>query len=122
MRIGEMVSTMYKMVNAMNNFNFLAQKSAQRVATGKRVSSAADDPAAIGQINRMDSSIRAHRIYQQNAENGIALVETMDAALKSVSDIGQKLSELAVQYNSNSTLSSDEKNKLKNRQKLILMK
>lgn len=119
MRIGEMVSTMQRMVNAMNNFNALAQKSAQRLATGKRVNSVADDPSAIGRINRLDSAIRANKIYQSNINNGISLVKTMDSALKSMEEAGKRLAELAVRYN-NSSISAAEKTQIEEEAKAYL--
>lgn len=73
--------------------------SMQRLASGLRINSAADDAAGLGISERMRGQIRGLEMAQRNAQDGISLIGTMDGALDVVHSILQRARELAVQYN-----------------------
>lgn len=116
MRIGEMVAMNYKMITNMNKYNQMANTSAQRIATGKRVNSAADDPSAIGRIARMEAQMRQSRISTKNIDDGIGLVKTMDTAFSQIHEAALNLSELAVKYK-DPGLSASEKTSIEEQAK-----
>src|SRR5215217_6785620 len=76
-----------------------------RLASGKRINQAADDPAglAIGQL--LSSQARGVSAAVRNAQDGISLVQTVDGALAQVGETLQRMRELAVQA-ANGTLSA----------------
>ena len=72
-------------------------KAMLRLSTGKRINSAADDPAGLCISQGMESQIRGMNVAKRNAQDAISMVQTADGALSSVHSILQKLNELAVQ-------------------------
>jgi len=88
--------------NLVNTENAMSQ-SMQRLSSGLRINSAADDAAGLaisenltGQVNGLDQS-------QRNAQDGVSLVQTADGTLKEVQQMLQSIRELAVQVH-NGTL------------------
>jgi flagellin len=82
--------------------------SAERLTTGLRINSAADDAAGLAIASRMSSQINGTNQAIRNANDGISLVQTMDGAAGAVSDILQRMRELAVQ-GLNGTYSDDDR-------------
>jgi flagellin len=74
--------------------------SAERLTTGLRINSAADDAAGLAIASRMSSQINGTNQAIRNANDGISLVQTMDGAAGAVSDMMQRMRELAVQASS----------------------
>lgn len=112
MKIGDLLSANYGMINRMNLANKSIQQSEKRLSTGKRVNSGADDPVGIVRINRLNSQIRGNQVAQRNIQDATSLSQTADSALSSVNDMAQRIRELSVQYN-NATLSDDDKSSIK---------
>lgn len=71
----------------------------QRLSSGLRVNSAADDAAGLGISERLRSQIRGLEQANRNIQDGISLLQTMEAALDTVQTILQRAREIAVQYN-----------------------
>jgi flagellin len=69
----------------------------QRLSSGMRVNSAKDDAAGLQIATRMDSQARGMRVAIRNANDGISLVQTGEGALGKVTDMLQRMRELAVQ-------------------------
>ena len=88
----------------------LAQ-SMQRLSSGLRINSAADDAAGLAISQRMNAQVRGMNVAIRNANDGISLSQTADGALASVSDSLQRMRELAVQSR-NSTNSDSDKESL----------
>ena len=80
--------------------------SVQRLSSGLRVSSAADDAAGMAIATRMDSQIRGSSVALRNTNDGISMMQTADGAMSSIGDDLQRMRELAVQAK-NSTSSND---------------
>ena len=79
-----------------------------RLASGLRIATAADDAAGLGISERMRSQIRSFGAAGRNAQDGISLAETAEAALQEVSNILSRMRELAIQ-SANGTLSSSDR-------------
>ena len=75
---------------------FLTQ-SAERLATGLRVSRAADGPAILTISERMRSEIRGFARAAQNSQDGVSLLQTAEGALDEIQSMLHRLRELAVQ-------------------------
>jgi flagellin len=85
--------------------------SMQRLSSGLRINSAADDAAGLAISQRMGAQVRGMNVAIRNANDGISLAQTADGALASVSDSLQRMRELAVQAR-NSTNSNSDKESL----------
>src|SRR3546814_10877930 len=73
------------------------QKSMERLSTGKRINSAADDAAGLAIASKMTSQIKGMQQAVRNANDGISLAQTADSALGEISNLVQRVRELAVQ-------------------------
>lgn len=80
----------------------------QRLSSGLRINSAADDAAGLGISERLRGQIRGLEQANRNIQDGISMLQTMEGTLETVHSILQRARELAVQYN-NGTLSWDAK-------------
>jgi flagellin len=85
--------------------------SIQRLSSGLRVNSAKDDAAGLAIANRMDAQVRGMNVAIRNANDGISLAQTGEGALGKVTDMLQRMRELAVQ-SANATNSSSDRTSL----------
>ena len=85
--------------------------SMQRLSSGLRVNSAADDAAGLSIAERMNSQVRGMRVAGRNANDAISLAQTAEGALGQVGGILQRMRELAVQA-ANGTNSSTDRTSL----------
>lgn len=69
----------------------------QQLGTGQRINSAADDAAGLAIRNKMTSQIRSLDMAVKNANDGISLLQTADAASSELASMLQKMRDLAVQ-------------------------
>ncbi|MDP4085191.1 MAG: flagellin [Bacillota bacterium] len=92
----------------INNEN--TSKSLQKLSSGLRINSAADDAAGLAISEKMRSQIRGLEMAQRNAMDGISVVQTADGALNSTTEILQRMRELAVQSANGSNTDSDRAN------------
>ncbi len=83
-------------------------KALQRLSSGLRINSAADDAAGLAMSERMTTQVRGLNQAVRNANDGISLLQTTDAALSTVGASLQRIRELAVQA-ANSTNSVSER-------------
>lgn len=80
----------------------------QRLATGVRLNSAADDAAGIAVAARMSNQVRGLDMALRNAQDGLSLARTADGAIEELQQILQRLRELAVQ-SANGTYADTER-------------
>jgi len=71
--------------------------SMQRLSSGLRVNSAKDDAAGLAIAERMNTQVRGMNVAVRNANDGISMAQVGEGALGKVSDIFQRMRELAVQ-------------------------
>ena len=84
-----------------------ASKSMQRLSSGYRVNSSADDAAGLSISERMRGQIRGLAQARLNASDGISMVQTAEGALGEVHSMLQRSRELAVQYKNGSLSTTD---------------
>ncbi len=72
-------------------------KASERLASGKRINSAADDAAGLAISNRQTSAIRGLDQAVRNANDGISLIQTAEGALDETTNILQRMRELSIQ-------------------------
>ena len=68
-----------------------------KLASGERITKAADDAAGLAISENLKSQIRSFRQAKRNADDGISLVQTAEGGLTEISSIIIRLRELAVQ-------------------------
>ena len=83
--------------NSMKTNARAMETSMERLSTGKRINSASDDAAGLAIETRMTSQIRGLQQGARGANDGIALLQTADGAATEISDMLQRMRELAVQ-------------------------
>ena len=101
--VGTNTSALYSQ-NAMKTNARSTATTMERLSTGVRVNSAKDDAAGLAIGQNMTSHIRGLNQAVRNINDGINLVQTADGGLGSISDMLQRMRELAVQA-SNGTYS-----------------
>lgn len=80
----------------MNSGNAL-DRSTERLSSGQRINSAKDDAAGLAISNRMTSQVRGLDQAMRNANDGVSMVQTAEGALQEVTNILQRMRELAIQ-------------------------
>ena len=69
----------------------------QRLSSGMRINSGADDASGLSIATKMDSQVRGMNVAIRNSNDAISFAQTADAGLSSVNDSLQRMRELAVQ-------------------------
>ena len=82
----------------------------ERLSTGKRINTAKDDAAGLAIASKMTSQIRGMNQAVRNANDGISYAQTAEGALGEVTNMLQRIRELAVQSSSGTYSSSDRTN------------
>jgi flagellin len=72
-------------------------KASERLSSGRRINSAADDAAGLAISNRQTAAIRGLDQAVRNANDGISLIQTAEGALEESTNILQRMRELAIQ-------------------------
>ena len=101
-------------VNAMVAQNALVKNeramntAMERLSTGERINSASDDAAGLAISSRMTSQIRGLDMAIRNANDAISMISTADGAMIEVTNMLQRMRELALQ-SANGTTTSDDR-------------
>jgi len=88
-------------------------KSAQRLSSGFRINSAADDAAGLGISETMRAQIRGLDQASRNSQDGISLIQTAEGALSTVNEMVTRVRELVVQ-SGNDTNTDDDRSRIQN--------
>jgi flagellin len=86
-----------KASNASNSADKMLGTAMERLSTGKRINSAKDDAAGMAIATSMTAQVRGMNQAVRNSNDGIALAQTAEGALGEVSNMLQRVRELAVQ-------------------------
>jgi len=86
------------------------QQAMERLSSGKRINSAADDAAGFAIAERMTSQVRGFSMAAKNANDARGLLEVAENASNDVTDMLQRVRELAVQAANGTNSTSDIKN------------
>ncbi len=86
--------------NASNTASKMLSNAMERLSTGKRINSAKDDAAGLAIATNMTGQVRGMNQAIRNSNDGIALAQTAEGALNEVSNMLQRVRELAVQSKS----------------------
>lgn len=108
------VNTNVSSLNAQNQLtksgNSLDQ-AFQRLSSGLRINSAADDAAGLQISNRLTSQINGLNVATRNANDGVSVAQTAEGAMSEATNILQRMRELALQ-SANGSNSADDRGAL----------
>ena len=93
--------------NAMTRNERTMGQTMERLSTGLRINSAKDDAAGLAISSKMTSQINGLNQAVRNANDAISMIQVAEGAMKGMSDMLQRMRELAVQSISDSNTSSD---------------
>ncbi len=96
-----------KAANASNSAAKMAGQAMERLSTGKRINGAKDDAAGLAIATTMTSQIKGMSQGVRNANDGISLAQTAEGGLNEVTNMLQRVRELAVQSKSGTYQQSD---------------
>lgn len=78
-----------------------------QLSTGQKINSAADDASGLAITNRMTSQINGLGAAIKNANDAISMINTAEGALDEITDMLQRMRELAVQAGTGTMTSND---------------
>jgi flagellin len=108
------IQTNYASMVAQNSLAKTSQASAstfEKLSSGFRINSAADDAAGLGISKRMEASVRSYTVAARNAQDGISMAQTADGGAEQIHGLLTRMRELAVQ-GSNGTLTQEDSDNL----------
>ena len=108
--MGNVIQTNVASLNAQRSLsesNSSLRSSFQRLSSGLRINSAADDAAGLQISNRLTSQIGGLGQAVRNANDGISLAQTAEGALQEATNILQRIRDLSVQSANGSNSAQD---------------
>ncbi|GHS98564.1 flagellin [Synergistales bacterium] len=94
--------------NTINRTSSALEKSIQKLSTGLRINSAADDAAGLAISEKMRAQIKGLDRAVANSQDGISMIQTAEGALSETHSILQRMRELSVQA-ANDTLTQQDR-------------
>jgi flagellin len=93
--------------NSMTRNERSMSSTMERLSTGLRINSAKDDAAGLAISSKMTSQIRGLNQAVRNSNDAISMVQVAEGAMKEVTNMFQRMRELAVQAISDSNTNAD---------------
>jgi|GEM_PF-230463 flagellin len=91
----------------------------ERLSTGSKINSAADDAAGLAMSQRMTAQIQGLNMAIKNSNDGIAMTKSIEGAIAEVSDMLQRMRELSIQA-ANGTNSASDRTYLQDEVNLLI--
>ena len=104
------INTNVMSLNAQRNLStsqLSLSTSMQRLSSGLRVNSAADDAAGLAIAERMDAQTRGMNVAIRNSNDAISMAQTADGAIGAITNNLQRMRELAVQAANGTNTATD---------------
>ena len=86
------------------------QTSMERLSSGMRINSAADDAAGLAVANKMTSQLSGIKMAIRNSQDGISLVQTAESGMSEITNMILRMRELAVQMENGIYTAKDRDN------------
>ena len=86
------------------------QTSMERLSSGMRINSAADDAAGLAVANKMSSQLSGIKMAIRNSQDGISLVQTAESGMGEITNMILRMRELAVQMENGIYTAKDRDN------------
>jgi flagellin len=91
----------------LNKTNSVLGTNQQRLGTGLRINSAADDAAGLQIATRLNAGSRGMAVAMRNTSDAVSLLQTGEGALKEMSDIMQRMKDLSEQAANDTNSAAD---------------
>jgi flagellin len=105
------INTNLEAMGAQRNLQSTEMKlsqSMERLSSGLRINSAADDVAGYAISQRLQAQVNGLNQAAQNSQDAISLAQTAQGSLNDVTQMLQRVRELAVQYANGTTSETDQ--------------
>ena len=112
MRINTNLNAMKAIKNSNKNVSS-SGNSMKKLISGLSINKAADDAAGLAISEKMRSQIRGLNQAEQNAQDGILMLQTAEGTIEEVGNIVQRMRELSVQC-------ANESNSREDREKIVI--
>ncbi|EGA65714.1 lateral flagellin LafA [Vibrio brasiliensis] len=83
--------------NTLSSTNDLLTTAMERLSTGLRINSAADDAAGLTIANKLEAQTRGMSVAMRNSQDAISMLQTADGALEELTNIAYRMKDLATQ-------------------------
>jgi flagellin len=93
--------------NAMSSANQMMSNAMERLGTGYKINSAADDAAGLQIATRLQAQVNGLNVAQDNISDAKSFLQTAEGALETITDISYRMKDLATQANNGGTMSDD---------------
>ncbi len=104
------INTNVAAIKARSNFDRVQREmdtAITRLSSGKRINTAADDASGFAIAGKMETQIRGFNMIAKNLKDGLSYADTMEGAMQEISNILQRMRELAVQASSGVSTATD---------------
>ncbi len=104
------IQTNFSALSAQKNLSTnqaALNSSFQKLSSGFRINTAADDAAGLAISEHMKSDIRSYNVAERNAMDGVSMAQTAEGALGEIHGVMGRMKELAVQASNGSLGTSD---------------
>src|SRR5258708_5210604 len=81
----------------MSSSQAMLATSYNRLSSGYRINSSADDAAGLAISDNLQMQIRSYTVAERNANDAVSMAQTADGALSSLTDVFGRMRELATQ-------------------------
>jgi flagellin len=107
------INTNFSAITAANNLaysNEMLQKSLNRLSSGSKIVSPADDAGGLAVAMKLSSAARRQGAVNTNIGNAVSFLQTQDGVLKVAGKVLERISELRTLYNDPTKSASDQSN------------
>ncbi|WP_284345826.1 flagellin N-terminal helical domain-containing protein [[Clostridium] colinum] len=114
MAMNTVINTNIRALNSHRNLAMVGNrqsKASQRLSSGKKINSAADDAAGLAISDKMKAQIRGLDMAAKNSEDATSLIQTAEGSLTEVTNMVQRMRELTVQA-ANDTNTQEDRQKI----------
>ncbi len=94
--------------NTLNSTNNALSTSMERLSTGYRVNSAADDAAGLQIANRLELQSRGMSVASRNSQDAISMMQTAESSMDEMTNIAYRMNDLATQAANGSNTDEDK--------------
>lgn len=91
----------------MNNATAAQTDSMEKLSSGSKINSAADDASGLQISNRMTAQTRGLDVAVRNANDGMSIAQTAEGAMKETTNVLQRLRDLSLQSSNGSNTDAD---------------
>ena len=109
----------------MKKVGSMQARASERLSSGYRINTAADDAAGLAISEKMRAQIRGLDMASKNANDGISLIKTAEGGMRGVDDMLQRIRELVVMVsndtNENNRLGTGDRQKVQDEINQLIM-